>query len=99
MNHYEQAELNELEDQAQFLREWADDRREEDYVPYPLANVLKPNPWLLWALACGGWFGRSAHHHSAFAVTRNTNPRSTPANDPTKQESPNRMLEGAFCHL
>ena len=49
VNQYEQAELNELEDQAQFLREWDDDRREGDYVPYPLANVLKPNPLLRWA--------------------------------------------------
>ena len=49
MNQYDEAELAELEDQARFLREWGDDRREGDYVPYPLANVLQLNPLLRWA--------------------------------------------------
>ena len=49
LNQYEQAEQAELEDQARFLREWGDDRREDDPLPYPLWSVLKPNPWLLWA--------------------------------------------------
>ena len=43
LNQYEQAEQAELEDQARFLREWGDDRREDDPLPYPLADVLRPN--------------------------------------------------------